>query len=196
MPEEIEVDTDKLREKIDEEIEAKKGGEGRMLRFTALSTAVLAALAAIASLKAGATVNDAILLKTEATNIQAQASDEWAYYQAKGIKGAVAAATEATWRAVGKTPPPDIDATVQRYANEQKAISDSAKALEHQRDEKIDEAERLMTQHKGFAFSVTLLQVAIALGAVSALTRSRGVLGTSLAIGAVGAALFVAKLFG
>ena len=196
MPEEIEVDTDKLREKIDEEIEAEKGGEGRMLRFTALSTAVLAALAAIASLKAGATVNDAILLKTEATGIQARASDQWAYYQAKGIKGAITAASAATWRATGKTPPPELDATVQRYANEQKAISDTAKELEHQRDAKIEEAERLMTQHKGFAFSVTLLQVAIALGAVAALTRSKGVLGTSLAVGVVGAALFVSKLFG
>jgi len=195
MPEEIEVDTDKLREKIDEEIEAK-GGNGRMLRLTALSTAVLAALAAIASLKAGATVNDAILFKTEATGIQARASDEWAYYQAKGSKGAVAAASGVAWRAAGKTPPPALDSSVQRYANEQKAISDSAKDLEHQRDEKIAEADRLMVQHKGFAFSVTLLQVAIALGAVAALTRSKGVLGTSLAIGAVGAALFVAKLFG
>jgi hypothetical protein len=195
MPEEIEVDTDKLREKIDEEIEAKGGG-ARMLRLTALSTAVLAALAAIASLKAGATVNDAILLKTEATNIQAQASDEWAYYQAKGIKGAITAASATTWRAAGKTPPPALDSTVQRYTNEQKAIADSAKGLEHQRDEKIDEAERLMAQHKGFAFAVTLLQVAIALGAVAALTRSKGVLGTSLAVGVVGAALFVSKLFG
>jgi hypothetical protein len=53
-----------------------------------------------------------------------------------------------------------------------------------------------MKQHEGFAFSVTLLQVAIALGAVAALTRSKGVLGTSLAVGVVGAALFVAKLFG
>jgi hypothetical protein len=195
MPEEIEVDTDKLREKIDEEIEAKDGN-GRMLRLTALSTALLAALAAIASLKAGATVNDAILLQTEATGIQARASDQWTYYQAKGIKGAVTAASAATWHAAGKTPPAELDATVQRYATEQKAISDSAKALEHQRDEKIDEAERLMAQHTGFAFSVTLLQVAIALGAVAALTRSKGVLGTSLAIGAVGAALLVAKLFG
>jgi hypothetical protein len=195
MPEEIEIDTDKLREKIDEEIEAKGGG-ARMLRLTALSTAVLAALAAIASLKAGATVNDAILLKTEATGIQARASDEWAYYQAKGIKGAVTAASEATWRAAGKTPPPELDATVQRYANEPKAIGDTAKDLERQRDEKVEEAERLMAQHKGFAFSVTLLQVAIALGAVAALTRSKGVLGTSLAVGVVGAALFVAKLFG
>jgi hypothetical protein len=195
MPEEIEVDTDKLREKIDEEIEAKGGG-ARMLRLTALSTAVLAALAAVASLKAGATVNDAILLQTEATGIQARASDQWSYYQAKGIKGAVTAASAATWRAAGKTPPSDVDATVQRYATEQNAISDSAKELEHQRDEKIEEAGRLMAQHTGFAFSVTLLQVAIALGAVAALTRSKGVLGTSLAVGVVGAALFVAKLFG
>lgn len=194
MPEEIEVDTDKLREKIDEEIEAKSGS-ARMLRFTALSTAVFAALAAIASLKAGATVNDAILLKTEATSIQARASDEWAYYQAKGIKGAVTASSEATYRAAGKTPPPSIDSTVQRYASEQNAISDSAKELEHQRDEKMDEADRLLVQHKGFAFAVTLLQVAIVLGAVAALTRSKGVLGTSLAVGVVGAALFVSKLF-
>jgi hypothetical protein len=195
MPEEIEVDTDKLREKIDEEIEAKEGGRN-MLRLTALSTAILAALAAVASLKAGATVNDAILLQTQATGIQAQASDQWAYYQAKGIKGAVTAASAATYQAAGKTPPASLDSTVRRYANDQKAISDSAKALEHQRDEKIEEAERLMGQHKGFAFAVTLLQVAIALGAVAALTRSKSVLGTSLAIGVVGAALFVSKLFG
>lgn len=196
MPEEIEVDTDKLRERIDEEIEAKEGGAKRMLRLTALSTAVLAALAAIASLKAGATVNDAILLQTEATGIQARASDQWSYYQAKGIKGTVTAASAATYQAAGKTPPPSLDSTVRRYASEQQAISDSAKALEHQRDEKIEEADRLMAQHKGFAFAVTLLQVAIALGAVAALTRSKGVLGTSLGIGVIGTALLVAKLFG
>ena len=102
MPEEIEVDTDSLREQIDHEIEEHSGA--RLLRVTALSTAMLAALAAVASLKAGATVNDAILLKTEATQLQAQASDQWAYYQAKGIKGAVAAASIQTWRAAGKTP--------------------------------------------------------------------------------------------
>jgi hypothetical protein len=195
MPEEIEIDTDNLREKIDEEIEAKSGG-ARMLRLTALTTAVLAALAAIASLKAGATVNGAILRKTEATQIQARASDEWAYYQAKGIKGAVAAASEAAWRAAGKTPPPEIEANAQRYANEQKAISDTAHVYEHQRDEKIEQADHLMEQHEGFAFAVTLLQVSIALGAVAALTRSKAVLGTSLGIGAVGTALFVIKLLG
>jgi hypothetical protein len=192
MPEEIEIDTDKLREQIDHEIE--ESGGARILRITALSTALLAALAALASLKAGATVNDAIILKTEATQLQARASDQWTYYQAKGIKGAVATASAAAWAAAGKTPPPEITASAQRYADEQKAITDSAKALEHERDTKSEEADKLMEKHEGFASAVALLQVAIALGAVAALTRSRAVLGGSLLAGAIGAVIFVLKL--
>ena len=87
MPEEIEVDTDRLREEIDKEVESIGGS---LLRNIALTTAILAALAAVASLRAGATVNEALVLKNEATTLQAQASDQWAYYQAKGIKSAVA----------------------------------------------------------------------------------------------------------
>src|SRR5450759_2041509 len=100
MPEEIEIDTDRLREKIDEEVE--RAGGGRILRWISLTTAILAALAAIASLRAGATVNEALVLKTEATRLQAEASDQWAYYQAKGIKAAVQEASATPWQASGK----------------------------------------------------------------------------------------------
>src|SRR5260221_8868298 len=101
MPEEPEVETERLHEAINEELE--KGG-GAFLKRIALTTALLAALAAIASLKAGATVNEALVLKTEATRLQAQASDEWAYYQAKGIKAAIEKASESAWLAAGKRP--------------------------------------------------------------------------------------------
>jgi hypothetical protein len=47
MPEEAEIDTDKLRETIDEEIE-RSGST--MLRWVSLSTALLAAIAAVAAL--------------------------------------------------------------------------------------------------------------------------------------------------
>jgi Domain of unknown function (DUF4337) len=192
MPEEIEVDTDKLREQIDHEIES--GGPGRLLRITALTTAMLAAIAAVASLKAGATVNDAILLKTEATQLQSQASDQWAYYQAKGIKGAVAAASMQAWQATGKTPPAELAATVQRYTAQQDSISAAAHALEHERDGKIEEADHLLAHHHAFANAVALLQVAIALGAVAALTRSKAVLGGSWVAGGIGAAIFFMNL--
>ena len=98
MPEGPEIETEKLHEAIQEEMEREGGG---FLKQIALTTAVLAAFAAIAALKAGATVNEALVLKTESTRLQAQASDQWAYYQAKGLKAAVQEATAASWEAAG-----------------------------------------------------------------------------------------------
>ncbi len=185
MPEGPEVDTDKLQEAIHEELE-KEGGA--LLRTVALTTALLAALAALASLRAGATVNEALALKTEATRIQAQASDQWAYYQAKGVKAAVQDAIRASWAAAGKEAPRDTVEKAARYAEEQEAISDKAKELERERDAKEREAEHLLHQHHLDAAAVALFQVAIALGAVAALTRNRTVWLASLVVGASGLA--------
>jgi hypothetical protein len=43
-------------------------------------------------------VNEALVLKTEAGRLQAEASDQWTYYQAKGVKASVQEAS--------RTPPP------------------------------------------------------------------------------------------
>src|SRR5437870_2382958 len=102
MPEEPEVETDHLRETVQEEME-REGAP--LLRRVALTTAVLAAFAAVAALEAGTTVNEALVLKTEATRLQAEASDQWAYYQAKGIKMTVRQAESAAWQAAGKSVP-------------------------------------------------------------------------------------------
>ena len=191
MPEEIEIDTDSLREKIDEQRE-KHGGS--LLRWVSLTTAILAALAAIASLKAGSTVNEALVLKTDATRLQAQASDQWAYYQAKGIKGAVAQSEINTWQTVGKSAPPGLSEEATRYVAQQDSISKNATELEQQRDEKSGEAERLLSQHEIFAAAVALLQISIALGAIAALTSSRLVWFGSVGLGAVAAVLLLFPL--
>src|ERR1700687_28764 len=102
MPEGPEVETENLREAIQEEME-KEGGS--FLKQIALTTALLAVAAAIASLRAGATVNEALVLKTEATRLQAEASDQWAYYQAKGLKAAVQEASATAWLARGRGGP-------------------------------------------------------------------------------------------
>lgn len=183
MPEEIEVDSDKLREAIDEEIHREGSG---FLKWISLTTAILAALAAIASLRAGATVNEALVLKTEATRLQAQASDQWAYYQAKGIKAAISKSSEATWQAAGKTVPSELTKASSKYAAQQDSIRGAAVNLETQRDERSAEADLLLRSHEWFAASVALLQIAIALGAIAALTRSRFMLAGSVAAGAAG----------
>jgi hypothetical protein len=183
MPEAPEVETERLHEAIHEELE--KAG-GALLRAVALTTALLAALAALASLRAGATANEALALKTEATRLQAEASDQWAYYQAKGVKAAVQEAIQSSWLAAGKQPPAGAAERAQRYGEEQEGIAEKAREKEQERDARERQAEHLLHQHHRYANAVALFQVAIALGAVAALTRRRLVWLASLAVGAGG----------
>jgi hypothetical protein len=186
MPEGPEVDTETLNEAIHDAVE--KGGG--FLKRVALTTAVLAAFAAVASLRAGATINEALLLKTEATRFQAEASDQWAYYQAKGIKAAVEEAARTVWLAADKAAPAALEDTVQRYAHEQQDIQHDAREKERERDAKSKEADQLLAHHHGFANSVALFQIAIALGAVAALTQGRALWVGSMLLGAAAIVLF------
>ena len=193
MPEEPEVETEKLHEAIHEELE-KEGS--RFLKRIALTTAILAVLAAIAALWAGDTVNEALVLKTEATRLQAEASDQWGYYQAKGLKATVTELSKNSWIALDKTPPEELAKSEERYTEDQRKSKEKAEELEKQRDEKIVEADHLMHRHHFFAQSVALLQVAIALGAVAALTRKRLVWVGSALLGLLGAGVFAWPFFG
>ena len=191
MPEEPEVPTETLSEKIHEELENEGGA---LLKRIALSTALFAALAAIAALRAGATVNEALILKTEATRLQAEASDQWSYYQAKGIKAATAEASRTSWLAIAKEPPAEYAEKQKKYGEQQEEIQKKAQELEKERDAKSKEADELLHHHHGFANAVALFQVAIALGAVAALTRSRPVWFGSLLLGAAATILFAVTL--
>jgi Domain of unknown function (DUF4337) len=191
MPEGPEVEMENLHEAIKEELEHEGG---RFLKLIALTTAILAVFAAVSALKAGATVNEALILKTEATTLQAQASDQWAFYQAKGVKAAVQEASRTSWLSIGKEPPPAYEEAKARYAEEQKEIKTKANELEKERDQKNEEAEHLVHLHHRFASAVALFQVSIALGAVAALTRNRLVWGGSIAVGMGGIVLFLMGL--
>src|SRR3954470_18320142 len=92
MPEE-ELETAELKEQIDQRLEDHEGHHGgghgggaAWLRYLSLSTAIIAVIAAVASLMSGASSNEAILEKSEAMLAEARASDRWAYFQAKGLK--------------------------------------------------------------------------------------------------------------
>src|SRR5881397_724757 len=77
--EEAEVPLEHLHEEI--HFHAEHGGE-RWISWVALSTAILAVLAAIASLLSGEHANEAMMSQIEA-------ADQWSYYQSKSIKAAV-----------------------------------------------------------------------------------------------------------
>jgi len=193
MPEGPEVETENLREQIHEELEHEGGA---FLKRIALTTALFAALAAIAALRAGATANEALVLKTEATRLQAEASDQWAYYQAKGIKAATAEAARTSWLAIAKEPPAEYAEKEKRYTEQQAEIQKKATELEKERDARSAEADHLLHHHHGYANSVALFQVSIALGAVAALTHSRAVWVGSLVLGSAATVLFAVTLLG
>src|SRR5215475_15585406 len=119
MPEEMEAQTESVHETVNESVERK---DDWLLKAIALTTALLAILATIAALRAAATVNEALMLKAEATRHQAEASDQWAYYQAKGIKAAVQEASRTAWLALAKAPPVEFEQAAARYAREQEDI--------------------------------------------------------------------------
>jgi uncharacterized protein DUF4337 len=193
MPENGETENEQVRKLVDEEF-TRQGGT--LLKRIALTTAILAALAAVASLKASGAANEALALKAGATHLQAQASDQWAYYQAKGLKAALAEVARQAWLANNKEPPAQLAESARHYTAEQVELEKQARALERERDTKTFEAEMLLHSHHGFAYAVTLFQVAIALGAVAALTQINAVWIGSLLVGLSGLVLFVDRLIG
>lgn len=191
MPEGPEIETEKLHEAIHEEMHHEGSQEGAsFLKRVALTTTILAAIAAVSALQAGGTVNEALALKTDATRLQSEASDQWTFYQAKGLKAAVAEASETAWKAAGAVPPPVYAEKKKRYEDEQKEIQEKAKEHEKERDLKIEEAEVLLHRHHKFANAVAFFQVSIALGAMAALTRVKLIWYGSMALGAAGLILF------
>src|SRR5438132_1129643 len=101
MPEE-EFETIEFKEKLEEATEhAVEAAEhrSRWLVYLSFTTALIAVLAAVAALESGTYSNEALIQKNEALLAQAKASDQWAYYQAKGIKGSVYATQAAAARA-------------------------------------------------------------------------------------------------
>ena len=173
--EEAEVPLEGLQEETHHH--AEHSGE-KWISWVALSTAILAVLAAIAGLLSGMHANEAMMSQIES-------SDQWAYYQAKGIKAAV---LDAKMSLSGTAANEQDRAKSERYQEEQKEIQEKA-------TEKQNEAKSNFHQHEIFARAVTMFQIAIAIAAISALTKKRRFWFVSLLFGIAGC-VFLALGFG
>ncbi len=152
---------------------AAEHGGAPWISWVALSTAILAVLAAITGLLSGTRVNEAMMSQIES-------SDQWAYYQAKGIKASV---LDAKMSLSGSVNEGDREKAA-KYSEEQAEIQKEARAKEA-------EAKRDFHQHEVFSRGVTMFQIAIAIAAISALTKRRKYWVVSLAFGGVGLAFLV-----
>jgi hypothetical protein len=168
--EEAEVPLEHLHEEIHHTAEHSREV---WISWVALSTAILAVLAAIAGLLSGRHVNEAMMNQIEA-------SDQWNYYQAKGIKAAVLDAK----MSLSGLPNESDQSKRDRYEKEQEKIKSEA---EH----KEAAAKSNFHKHEVFAAGVTMFQIAIAIAAISALTRRRPFWIVSLFFGVAGCAFLV-----
>lgn len=178
MPDEIEVDTDKLQDQIAEAREAERIPP--WLKYVGLSAAIFAVVAAVSALRSGDLINEALIH-------QIQASDNWNEYQASRQKEHIytvasdsladrGAANSARFRA--------YRLEIAKEATKERALSASARKLEEESAEEV-------RRHHSFEYAVALLQVGIALGAVAALARSIPAWYVSLAAGIAGVIFFL-----
>jgi hypothetical protein len=176
MPEEIEVPTEHLHETLHHE--AHGGGEQiKWIPQVALSSALIAVAAAIASLLAGHHANEAMLE-------QMQATDQWAFFQAKGIKSAVLESKLQLLEALGKEVKADERTRLDGYEADRKKIEDAGHELEAS-------SKKHMEHHNVLARAVTIFQIAIAMAAIAVLVRRKWLWFVSVALGLAGAAFLV-----
>lgn len=183
---------------VESRIEASESEAHWLVSAVAVTVAVLAVLAAYASFAGGRAVHDSLASLTEAALLQSQASDQWAFYQAKGIKRHVFEVQRDVLRLGGTKAGAALAARynreVSRYTSDQDKISKDAQALERRRDEARHIAERYDALHESFGRSVALFQVGIVLCSVAAIVRRRPLWYGGMAAGAAGSVLLLQAL--
>jgi hypothetical protein len=170
--------------------ELREKAESRFGRRVALVTAIFAVILAIAALGGNHAMKEMLLA-------QQQASDQWAFYQAKVIRehqyrgqklrleadllergAAIKPEARAKLEALLKK----FDEEEKRYNTEKKDVEKDAKKLEHVRDV-------YQVRDPYFLLAEALLQIAIVMSSVSILARSRLIFGFSLVLAVIGVVL-------
>jgi hypothetical protein len=166
--------------------ELKEIKEKKFARDIALVTAIFAVVLAIASLGGNHAMKEMLLS-------QQQASDQWAYYQAKSIREhlyksqkmmlenelMLSESLSPNAKESVRTSIETLGAEESRYANEKKDIQQEATKLEKQRDEN-------RSKDLYFEYAEVLLQIAIVMASVSIIAESRPALFFSILLATIG----------
>ncbi len=163
------------------------------LNFLALTTVILAVAATLSTFKGGG-------YSTRSVLSQSQASDQWAFYQAKSIKGNLyemerdrlarevkilhATGAREALKAEAEEALAEARAKVAKYDDEKARIQQEAKAFEMKRDD-------AQKHGQPFGLAVIFLQIAILLSSIAALLKKQPVYWMGLLVGAVGLLYFV-----
>jgi hypothetical protein len=163
------------------------------LNYLALTTVLFAVCATLSTLKGGG-------YGTRAVMSQSQASDQWAYFQSKGIKSYVYELQKERFEMDLKSGKPGPAAAeyrkkiegyaekIKRYEDEKVEIKKKAESLEMVRDES--------QKHSGaFGMAAMFLQIAILLSSIAALMKRKLFWFIGMAAGCIGLVFFFNGFF-
>jgi hypothetical protein len=167
------------------------------LNLLALTTVIFAVGATLSTFKGGG-------YSTRSVMSQSQASNQWAYFQAKSIKGNLyemeqarlsreLKALEGEKGSAGRVEEArkalaEVEAKVAKYDKEKAEIQKEALALEARRDDAAKHGQP-------FGLAVIFLQIAILLSSIAALLKTKPIYFAGLAVGAVGMVYFANGFF-
>ncbi|MBW4056072.1 MAG: DUF4337 domain-containing protein [Proteobacteria bacterium] len=139
--------------------------------WLALSTAIMAVLAALTTLYMGKYSSRAIMA-------QGQESDQWAFYQAKSIKGHTFETNKTTLsllyltqKGLSPTASAEYQKTLNTYAEEIKRYDGEKKEIKDKAE--VIAKVKLKAQEMGgdFAYALIFLQIALMLSSIASLTK-------------------------
>lgn len=166
--------------KADHAAQKEKERREAWTKYTSMSLVFIAVLAAVTMQRSGGYSSRTLAELNHATLYQAQASDQWSYYQAKSIKQNLYEATrDVAERGNGSTggdspaPSDAFCAKIAKYEAEKKDIMEAARKLEQQREAALKAAAQATTHGGGMGLAVSIYQIAIALGSICLVTKKK-----------------------
>jgi hypothetical protein len=168
-------------------------------KYTSMSLVFIAVLAAVATQWSGKYSSRVLVDLNDSTFNQAQASDQWSYYQAKSIKQNLyeALAEMPTAKATnitdngGAPSQQSFKAKVAKYETEKAEIKSKAEKLEKARDVDREAATEASRHGGGMGSAVSVFQIAIAIGSICLVTKKRSLWYVALALAGVATAMML-----
>ena len=164
-------------------------------KYTSLSIVVLAVLAAVATQWAGKYSSRTLVSLNQVTIHQAEASDQWSFFQAKSIKQNLYELSRDQLQKTGGAPDPALakaletmNTKIAGYAKDKEDIMKKAKALEAERDLARSAADDSSRHGSGMGMAVSIFQISIALGSICLVVKKKPLWYLALVFGAAATA--------
>ncbi len=181
--------------KADRAAQKEKEQRESWTKYTSVSLVFIAVLAAIATQWAGKYSSRVLVELNNSTFNQAQASDQWSYYQAKSIKeNLYEGLRDVTPRGASGNAAESqeaFNAKIAKYKTEKEDIKKKAEGLEQDRDRAREAATRASTHGSGMGTAIAIFQIAIALGSICLVTKRKMLWYLSMLLSLVAAAKMV-----